>query len=67
MDVVINSLTRSEDNNYLTNAYKMFVFSIRSEVTIKYYERSLFAYQSTNDSIPCFYTKAYSPTPAIQN
>ena len=42
--VEINSLTGSEGNNYLTNltnAYKMFVFSIRSEVTRKYYERRL--------------------------
>ena len=38
----INFLTESNSNNYyLSNAYKMFVFSIRSEVTRKYYERRL--------------------------
>ncbi|KAA2282963.1 hypothetical protein [Candidatus Nitrosocosmicus sp. SS] len=39
--VELNSLTGSEGNNYLTSAYRMFVFSIRSEVTRKYYERRL--------------------------
>ncbi|ALI34771.1 hypothetical protein NMY3_00559 [Candidatus Nitrosocosmicus oleophilus] len=39
--VEINSLTGSNDSIYLTNAYTMFVFSIRSEVTRKYYERRL--------------------------
>lgn len=38
----MNSLIGSDINNYyLSNAYKMFVFSIRSEVTRKYYERRL--------------------------
>ncbi len=38
----INPLTESNSYNYyLSNAYKMFVFSIRSEVTRKYYERRL--------------------------
>jgi len=38
----INPLTESNSYNYyLSNAYKMIVFSIRSEVTRKYYERRL--------------------------
>ncbi|HKO63930.1 MAG TPA: hypothetical protein VJU13_01900, partial [Candidatus Nitrosocosmicus sp.] len=37
----INSLIENDNINYLSNAYKMFVFSIRSEVTRKYYERRL--------------------------
>src|ERR1044072_9687227 len=39
--VATNSLIANESNNYLSNAYKMFVFSIRSDVTRKYYERRL--------------------------
>ena len=34
-------LIKNDNLNYLSNAYKMFVFSIRSEVTRKYYERRL--------------------------
>ncbi len=38
----LNPLIESNSNNYyLSDAYKMFVFSIRSEVTRKYYERRL--------------------------
>ena len=37
----INSLIENDSINYLSNAYKMFVFSIRSDITRKYYERRL--------------------------
>jgi len=37
----ISPLIKNDDINFLSNAYKMFVFSIRSEVTRKYYERRL--------------------------